>query len=236
MRLPRPSGRRRPGVKLPRPSRRVVVAAALVAGIAAVAGPTVYVAAQTDRHRYAAAAVPAAPVAIVLGAGIRGDQPTPFLARRLDVAIDLFRQGRVRGLLMTGDNGRVDHDEVGVMAAYAVANGVPADVIGKDHAGFDTYDSCYRARAIFGVRRAIIVTQNFHLARATYICRQLGVEAFGVGDDTAADWPGPTRRYQAREVLATAQALLETQVLRPEPKFLGPRERILDRVLASETE
>ena len=215
------------------PSRRARLAVALAAGVAAVVGPSLYVAARTDSYRYTATDVPPAPVAIVLGAGIRGGQPTPFLARRLDIAIDLFRRGRVRGLLMTGDNGRVEHDEVGVMAAYAVAHGVPAEVIGKDHAGFDTYDSCYRAREIFGVRRAIIVTQSFHLPRATYVCRQLGVETFGVGDDTAGDWPGQTRRYQARELLSTTKALWETQVSRPAPKFLGPRERILDLVLSS---
>lgn len=205
----------------------------MVATAAAVIGPSGYVLARTAGQRYAAADVPQAPVAIVLGAGIRGAEPTPFLARRLDVAIDLFRRGRVRGMLMSGDNGRVDHDEVAVMAAYAIARGIPAEVIGKDHAGFDTYDSCYRAREIFGVRRAIIVTQTFHLARATYVCRQLGVEAFGVGDDTAGRWPGPTRRYQAREVFSTAKALWETQVSRPQPTFLGPRERILERVLST---
>lgn len=214
-------------------SRRTVILSVVVAAIAASVGPSAYVLARTSGQRYAAADVPDAPVVIVLGAGIRGDQPTPFLARRLDIAIDLFRRGRVRGMLMSGDNGRVDHDEVGVMAAYAVARGVPAGVIGKDHAGFDTYDSCYRAREIFGVRRAIIVTQNFHVARATYVCRQLGVEAFGVGDDTSTQWPGSTRRYQAREMLSTVKALWETELSRPQPTFLGPRERVLEQVLST---
>lgn len=201
-------------------------------GIALLFGPSAYVRHVTAGQRFAAAEVPEAPVAIVFGAGISGGQPSPFLQRRLDIAVHLFERGRVRGLLMTGDNGRLDHDEVGVMAAYAAAHGVPAAVIAQDHAGFNTYDSCYRALAIFGVRRAVVITQKFHVARATFVCRELGVEAYGVGDDTARDWPGPTRRYQARELLATAKALWDTWVSRPKPHFLGPHETALDQVIA----
>lgn len=218
-------------MRLQRPSRRLFLAA-LLAGAAVTLGPTGYVHAVTRGDRYAASDVPAAPVAIVLGAGIRGDQPTPFLQRRLDLAIQLYAAGRVRGLLMTGDNSRTSYDEVGVMAAYAVAQGVPADVVAKDHAGFDTYDSCYRAREIFGVRRAIVVTQTFHLARAVFTCRQLGLDVTGVGDDTSRRWPWPTRRSQVRELFSTGKAVWETQVTRPAPHFLGPHEPALDSVLA----
>lgn len=201
-------------------------------GVAVVAGPSIYVRRQTSGLRYAIADVPAAPVAIVFGAGIRAGKPSPFLARRLDIAVDLYAHGRVRALLMSGDNSTTEHDEVAVMTAYAVEHGVPATVIAQDHAGFDTYDSCYRAREIFGVHRAILVTQQFHLARATFVCRQLGIEAFGVGDDTSGPWPGLTRKYEAREVLSTTKALWESRVTHPEPKFLGPRESVLDQVLA----
>ncbi|MEO6713384.1 MAG: ElyC/SanA/YdcF family protein [Mycobacteriales bacterium] len=196
-----------------------------------VAVPTLYVRVSTASHRYAAVDVPAAPVAIVLGAGVRDGQPTPFLRRRLDVAIDLFVRGRVRGLLMSGDNSKDDYDEVGVMAAYAVAHGVPAEVIAQDHAGFDTYDSCYRARAIFGVTRAIVVTQSFHLPRAVFVCREVGVAAWGVGDDTSRSWPALTRRLEVREVFSTGKALWETKVTRPEPHFLGPRIAVLDAIV-----
>lgn len=215
-------------MKLRRPSRRVAICLVvlLTAAAAAVVGPSLYVRQASAGARYSADDVPDAPVAIVFGAGIRGDRPTPFLQRRLDIAIDLFNRGRVRALLMTGDNSTRDHDEVGVMAAYAAAAGVPPSAIASDHAGFDTYDSCYRAKVIFGVRRAVVVTQKFHLARAIFVCAELGVQAFGVGDDSSRRWPGPTRRYAARELLSTTKALWEIRVTRPKPKFLGPRETV----------
>jgi vancomycin permeability regulator SanA len=203
-----------------------------VAGTLAAAAPTAYVRRATQDHRYAVADVPGAPVALVFGAGIRGAAPSPFLRQRLDLAVELYQAGRVRGLLMSGDHGRTEHDEVAVMTAYAVTHGVPAHVIGQDHAGFDTYDSCYRAKAIFGVRRAVVVTQDFHLPRAVYLCRKLGIEAYGVGVDSARDYPEHTRKFAAREVLSTTKAVWQAVVTRPEPHFLGPHETQLDHVLA----
>jgi vancomycin permeability regulator SanA len=221
-------------LRRPRPRRRTVavLGALAVLSAAVVFGPSGYLRIATARHRFTLAAAPSAPVAIVLGAGVHGGQPSPFLARRLDLAIELYAGGRVRGLLMSGDNSRSDYDEVGVMAAYAVAHGVPADVVAQDHAGFDTYASCYRARALFGVRRAVLVTQSFHVARAVFVCRHVGVDAAGVGDDTSRRWPMPTRRAQIRELFSSTKALWETEVTRPEPHFLGPHEPALDAVLA----
>ncbi len=223
-------------MRRPRLTRRRLLAATAVAGLLlgtlAAAGPTLYVRRTTQDHRYSVADVPAAPVGIVFGAGIRGDAPSNFLQQRLDLAVELYRAGRVRGLLMSGDHGRTQHDEVAVMTKYAVAQGVPADVIGQDHAGFDTYDSCYRAKAIFGVRRALVVTQNFHLPRAVYLCRRLGIEAFGVGADSGREYPGLTRKFAAREVLSTTKAVWQAVITRPEPHFLGPHETQLDHVLA----
>jgi vancomycin permeability regulator SanA len=220
-------------MRIRRPSRRVVVATGLATLSAAlVLGPSAYVRHATRGHVFAAGDVPGAPVAIVFGAGVHGGKPSPFLARRLDIAIGLYQRGAVRGLLVSGDNSRHDYDEVGVMAAYAAAHGVPDSVIAQDHAGFNTYDSCYRARAIFGVRRAVVVTQSFHVARATFVCRELGIDAAGVGDDTSGQWPGPTRKYEARELLSTVKALWQTRVSNPQPHFLGPHETALDLVLA----
>lgn len=222
-------------MRRPRLTRRRLVALVgglLLLGGLASAGPTLYVRSSTDDHLYAVADVPSAPVAIVFGAGIRGDAPSPFLRQRLDLAIELYQAGKVKGLLMSGDHGRVTHDEVAVMSAYAVAHGVPAAVIGQDHAGFDTYDSCYRAKAIFGIQRAVVVTQDFHLPRAVFLCRRLGVDAFGVGVDSSRDFPGDTRRFAVREVLSTGKAVWQAVVTRPEPRFLGPRETQLDGVLA----
>ena len=222
-------------MRRPKLTRRRILAATAVAsllGTLAAVGPTMYVRRTTQDHRYSVADVPAAPVGIVFGAGIRGDAPSNFLQQRLDLAVELYRAGRVRGLLMSGDHGRTEHDEVAVMTRYAVTHGVPAGVIGQDHAGFDTYDSCYRAKAIFGVRRAVVVTQEFHLARAVYLCRQLGIEAFGVGVDSSRDYPGHTRKFATRELLSTTKAVWQAAVTKPEPHFLGPHETQLDHVLA----
>jgi vancomycin permeability regulator SanA len=120
-----------------------------------------------------------------------------------------------------------------VAAAVAAVADVPATVIGQDHAGFDTYDSCYRAKAIFGVRRAVVITQDFHLARAVYLCRRLGIEAFGVGVDSSRKYPGLTRKFAAREFLSTTKAVWQAVVTKPRPHFLGPHETQLDDVLAN---
>lgn len=188
-----------------------------------------YVAIATRQLRYQQVEqVPPTRIAIVFGAGVRPDgRLSRMLADRVDGAIALYQQGRVQKLLMTGDNSRVDYDEVTAMRRYAEARGVaPADIT-LDYAGFRTYDSCYRARAIFGVTAAVLVTQRYHLPRAVYTCRMLGVEAVGLG---TPDWetypPVAIARYQLREVVSTIVALWQLHVTRPLPHFLGPFEGI----------
>jgi vancomycin permeability regulator SanA len=182
------------------------------------------------RHQ-GAGGVPNAPVAIVLGAGIDGNgTPSPFLSERLAVAAQLYRQGTVHALLMSGDNSRAGYDEVGVMAAQAQRLGVPADAIVQDHAGFDTYSSCYRARSVWGISRAVVVSQPFHLSRAVWLCRRLGVEAVGAG--TASDPVPPTTYGWLREIPAVDKSIID--VLRGRtPTFPGPREHTLDAVNAA---
>jgi vancomycin permeability regulator SanA len=183
-----------------------------------------YVAAATYHLRYRAeGAVPLTRVAIVFGAGIRPDgRLSRILADRVDAAIALYQQGRVQKLLMTGDNSRVDYDEVSAMRRYALTRGVAAADITRDYAGFRTYDSCFRARAIFGVTEAVLVTQRYHLPRAVYTCRALGVAAVGVGTpDWGAYHPLLIARYQLREAIATVVALGEVHLTRPLPRFLG---------------
>ncbi|MDF5753724.1 ElyC/SanA/YdcF family protein [Spongiactinospora sp. TRM90649] len=175
--------------------------------------------------------VPEAPVALVLGAGIRWDRPTPMLAKRLDIAAALYHAGRVRALLLSGDNGRTGYDEPTVMRDYLVAKGVPGDAVVLDYAGFDTWDSCVRARQVFGADRVTVITQVFHLPRAVTLCRTAGLAAFGVGDDSSAQWPGPTLAYAAREFLASAKGFLDAVVLRSEPRFPGPPETSLHEAL-----
>ncbi|MDQ2991986.1 MAG: YdcF family protein [Candidatus Eremiobacteraeota bacterium] len=182
----------------------------------------------TERYRFEeVAAVPARPIALVLGAGLNPDQtPSGMLADRLDAGAALLRAGKVRALLFSGDNGTPQHNELAAMRTYALGHGVPADRIVLDYAGFDTYDSCYRARYIFGVRRAVVVTQEFHLARATFLCRSLGIDAVGMAEP---DWgkygSGMMTQQALREVAARVKAVLD-DIVHPRPTVLGPPERL----------
>jgi vancomycin permeability regulator SanA len=205
---------------------RLVAGAPLAAGSAAVA-PFAVLFAVTAGHRYAeVASAPAAPVALVLGAGVDGGgRPTPFLADRVNTAVALYRSGRVRALLMSGDHGRPDYDEVDAMAALARDAGVPEAAIVLDHAGFDTFSSCYRARTVWGLSRVLVVSQAFHLSRAVWLCRRLGVAADGVATPTT--YPGETRAGWLREVPAAAKAVIDV-VFGRVPQFPGPREHALD--------
>lgn len=182
-----------------------------------------------DRRFVEPTLVPEERVALVFGAGVLPDgRPSRMLADRVDAAVELHRAGRVEKILMTGDNGRPDYDEVGVMRARALAAGVPPEDVRMDHAGFSTYESCYRARAVFGVERAVLVTQRYHLPRAVYTCGALGVEAVGFG---TPDWGSYSdallARYAAREAAATLNALLFVHALRPLPTYLGPFEPVV---------
>ncbi|MBX6383709.1 MAG: YdcF family protein [Microbispora sp.] len=177
------------------------------------------------------AEVPAMPAALVLGAGVHGGKPTPMLAARLDIAAELYHAGKVRALLLSGDNSRKDYDEPTVMRDYLIAKGVPAGKIVLDYAGFDTWDSCVRAKEIFGASRLVVVTQVFHLPRAVALCRTAGLDAFGVGDDSSRDWPVETVAYAVREFPASAKGLADS-ILHSSPRFLGRRETALDRALA----
>lgn len=188
-----------------------------------------YVATSTHNHRYSdLSRVPPERVAVVFGAGVRPDGSlSPMLADRVDAAIALYQRGQVARLLMTGDNSTVDYNEVSAMQRYAVAHGVPAADITLDYAGFSTYESCYRANVIFGLERAVLVTQQFHLPRAVYTCRHLGIEASGLGTTDWGVYGWRTMfRYTLREVLATLNALWQVHVTRPLPTFLGPYEGV----------
>jgi vancomycin permeability regulator SanA len=178
------------------------------------------------------AEVPEAPVALVLGAGITRGNPTPMLARRLDISAELYRAGKVRAILLSGDNGQVGYDEPTVMRDYLIAHGIPGRALVLDYAGFDTWDSCVRARTVFGALRLTVVTQVFHLPRAVALCRTAGVEAFGVGDDSSKRWVS-TYALAAREFFASAKGLLDSLVLDSDPVFPGPRETSLDAALQS---
>jgi len=170
--------------------------------------------------------VPTREVAIIFGAGLRRDgSPTRMLADRVRAGAELYRAGRAQKLLMTGDNSSHDYNEVAAMQRYAEELGVPSRDITLDYAGFSTYESCYRARAIFGVERAVLITQQFHLPRAVYTCRELDIDAIGLG---TPDWgsyhPLTVTWYTVREQLATLNAAWQLYITRPQPTFLGPFE------------
>lgn len=204
---------------LPPTARRILAAAGVFAGILNLA---IYENVQSaSRPIYRAAKdAPVLPVAIVFGAGL----DNPVIDDRVQAGVDLYKAGKVRALLMTGDNGRAGYDEPGAMRDRALASGVPAQAIACDYAGFRTYDSLYRARAIFGVRSAVLVTQKYHLPRALYLGRHLGISV--VGMDAARHSYGPAQRwFSLREVAADEAAWWDVHLHR-RPKFLGPPESL----------
>lgn len=159
---------------------------------------------------------PAAPVVIVFGAGLRRNGGlTSILRDRMDVAIALYRAGKVKKLLLSGDNRFVEYNEPGAMVEYALSQEVRKEDIQPDYGGRRTYDTCYRAKHIFQVEAAILVTQQFHLPRALFNCRQLGIEAVGVASDLrqyrGAGW------FAAREVAATVQSAWDVVQRKPSP-------------------
>jgi SanA protein len=165
--------------------------------------------------------VPPKPVAIVFGAGYwPSGRLSDALADRMETAIALYESGVVNKLLLSGDNRFVDYNEPAVMAEYARARGVADEDLVLDYAGRRTYDSCYRAKAIFGVEQAVLVTQAFHLPRALYTCGKLGVEAVGVAADRHRYLRAPW--YHVREVAALTRAWLDLNLLRPLPVLGDP--------------
>lgn len=160
--------------------------------------------------------LPRAEVAIVLGASVVAGKPSPILADRANAAIALYSAGKVGKILVTGDNGALSYDEVTPVRKYLLDAGVPAQDIFLDHAGFDTYSSMYRAQAVFQAQSAVIVTQDFHLPRALWIARHLGLSAYGV---TAEGGRGSAYDY-LREIPASLKALVDV-LLRREPKYIG---------------
>ena len=161
--------------------------------------------------------VPRTEVALVLGASVYRGKPSPVLAERADVAVALYRANKVSKILVTGDNGALSYDEVTPVRKYLLGAGIPSQDIFLDHAGFDTYSSMYRAREVFLARSLTIVTQDFHLPRALWIARRLGLDAYGIvaagGENSPSDY--------IREIPAAIKALLNVLTDR-QPKYLGP--------------
>ncbi len=156
---------------------------------------------------------------LVLGAAVRNNEiPSAMLNDRLETGIELYKQNVSDKILMSGDHGRKEYDEVNVMKNFAIKSGVPSEDIFMDHAGFSTYESMYRAKEIFQADKVIIVSQKYHLYRAVYIARSLGMEAYGV--------PSDVRIYRGQEYRNLREAAARVKdffivIIKPEPTYLG---------------
>jgi len=155
---------------------------------------------------------------IVLGAGIWGDKPSPMLEDRLLQAVELYNNKVAPKIIMSGDHGRIEYDEVNIMKNFAIEKGVPSEDIFMDHAGFSTYESIYRAKEVFETKKVVIVTQKYHLYRALYIANQLRIEAYGVNSDPR-NYVGETYR-ELREILARNKDFFSC-IFKLKPKYLG---------------
>ncbi len=214
--------------------RRTVQAGSLAvaAAVLAMAAGDIWIRSVAHDHVYAAGDVPDAPVALVLGAKADDEvTPSAFLAARLEIARQLYADGKVKAILVSGDHREWDYNEPGAMHRWLVEHGVPSSQVVLDHAGFDTYDSCARARHVFGVHKLIIVTQSYHIDRAVAVCRELGVETDGVADDTVRAFPDLWLNSTVRERGAVVKAMFDVASGR-DPVFLGPRETGVDAALS----
>lgn len=155
---------------------------------------------------------------LVLGAGVWGNNPSPMLADRLDAAIEIYMAGLANKIIMSGDHGRDDYDEVNIMKKYAIEKGVKSEDIFMDHAGFSTYDSIYRAKHIFKANSLIIVTQNYHLYRSLYIANSLKIDAVGIKANPRK-YSGAFFR-EIREVLARDKDFIKC-IIKPKSTYLG---------------
>ena len=156
---------------------------------------------------------------LVLGCGVRTDgTPSPMLRDRLDCALALYRAGVSGKLLLSGDHGTKGYNEVGAMKRYMLEAGVPSEDLFMDHAGFSTYESIYRAKAVFQAENVLIVTQRYHLYRALYLANALGLRAQGAAAE-GENYAGQTMR-DLREILARAKDFFKA-IFKPEPTYLG---------------
>ncbi|MGE5073386.1 MAG: vancomycin high temperature exclusion protein [Anaerolineae bacterium] len=192
-------------------------------GLIGILGPPLVTTFFSWSHIYQVANTPSEPVAVVFGAGLtRTGEPTAILKDRVETGAQLYFAGKVEKLLMSGDNRTLEHNEPEAMRQYAIRLGVPSSAIVLDYAGRRTYDTCYRAKAIFGLGSALLVTQSFHLPRALFLCNALGLQAAGVQANNLRYWPPLLLIWNVREQLATLGAFMDVYVSRPLPVLGDP--------------
>ncbi len=211
-------------------SRKWRVVGFCMAGIMLLAIAPVYTFTAMRGKEYSISNVPKHDVAIVFGAGVYPDgTPTPFLESRLLAAIKLYKAGKTRVIVMSGDNRTTHYDEPTAMKQYVVDRGIPARDVVLDYAGYDTYDTCYRVHNLFGVNSAILVTHGYHLPRAILTCSKLGINSVGIkADRTGSSF---SKNYLAREILSINKAAIQV-IFKPKPGVLGPPENGVNAALA----
>ena len=200
----------------------VVLGIVLLIGIAAVS-LSVYMVKATEKSVFTADTFKndeKADCILILGAGVKDGRPKPMLRDRLLTGIELYKSGAAEKIIMSGDHGRADYDEVNVMRAFALEQGVSAEDIFLDHAGFSTYDSVYRAKNIFGAENIIIVSQKYHLYRALYISEKLDVKAAGVSANLNT-YGGQLKR-DIREIIARDKDFFKC-IVKPEAEIMGDK-------------
>lgn len=200
----------------------VVLGIVLLIGIAAVS-LSVYMVKATEKSVFTADTFKndeKADCILILGAGVKDGKPKPMLRDRLLTGIELYKSGAAEKIIMSGDHGRADYDEVNVMRAFALEQGVSAEDIFLDHAGFSTYDSVYRAKNIFGAENIIIVSQKYHLYRALYIAKKLDVKAAGVSANLNI-YGGQLKR-DIREIIARDKDFFKC-IVKPEAEIMGDK-------------
>lgn len=197
----------------------VIVLCICIAAGAAVLGIDLYVRKSTEKYiRNYTSIGEGYDCVLVLGCAVWGDRPSHMLEDRLLIGIDLCKMGASRKLLVSGDHGTTEYDEVNVMKTFATDRGIAPEDVFMDHAGFSTYESMYRAKEIFKAEKILIVTQGYHLHRAIYDARKLGLDAYGVPSDIR-DYGGQIFR-DIREILARNKDFFFT-IFKPEPTYLG---------------
>ena len=198
----------------------------ILAGIIILGVPRLIILLVSSKSIYTVGDAPSAPIAIVFGAGLQWDgTPSPVLRDRVETATALYFAGKVKKILMSGDNRFIYYNEPGSMQNYALTLGVPPDAIVLDYAGRRTYDTCYRAKEIFGAKDVLLVTQNYHLPRALFTCQGLGLNAVGVSADRRTYLLSSSLSWEIREWPATLEAMWDVWVSHPEP-VLGNKEPI----------
>lgn len=200
----------------------VIAGIALLIGITAIS-LSVYMVKATEKSVFTADTFKndeKADCILILGAGVKDDKPKPMLRDRMLTGIELYKSGAAKKIIMSGDHGRADYDEVNVMRAFALEQGVSAEDIFLDHAGFSTYDSVYRAKNIFGAENIIIVSQKYHLYRALYIAKKLDVKAAGVSANLNT-YGGQLKR-DIREIIARDKDFFKC-IVKPEAEIMGDK-------------